>query len=169
MMRIHEHDKNIHATFLLLSIILNFAHEDIHLSLIPLHSFEAVVCKTLWPEYEIIQEEESEYAVEMSEDNVRARSFVSRNQTDNTMTSLLEAFEVCIIIVVILSYGCYSEYFFLGVSRCLLKSLICLLYLQQGDSDRKSWASFEERIGMAPEQVLRYFCFLFLYMEYVNI
>ncbi|KAF3436493.1 hypothetical protein FNV43_RR23585 [Rhamnella rubrinervis] len=79
---------------------------------------QKVACKTLWPEYKIIQEEESEYAMEMTEDNVWAGSLVSRNRTDNTMTSLLEAFE--------------------------------------GDDDRKSWASFEERIGMAPEQVLRY-------------
>ncbi|XP_015892022.2 uncharacterized protein LOC107426374 isoform X2 [Ziziphus jujuba] len=80
---------------------------------------QKVACNTLWPEYKIIQEDESAYDTQMSEDNVCGSSLVPRNRTDESiMSSLLEAFE--------------------------------------GDGDRKSWASFEERIGMAPEQILRY-------------
>ncbi|XP_057474564.1 uncharacterized protein LOC130762755 [Actinidia eriantha] len=78
-----------------------------------------VAMKTQWPEYEIINEDESELEIEISEDNRYANSLVSAgSQMDEAMTSLLDNFE--------------------------------------GDGDRKSWASFQECISRAPDQVLRY-------------
>ncbi|XVF06998.1 hypothetical protein REPUB_Repub06bG0099800 [Reevesia pubescens] len=80
---------------------------------------QKVASKSLWPEYEIKNEHESEYDTEMSEDDEHTNnSLIPRNRIDDTMKSLLDNFE--------------------------------------GDSDKKSWASFEERIAKAPEQILRY-------------
>ncbi|KDP33257.1 hypothetical protein JCGZ_13097 [Jatropha curcas] len=67
---------------------------------------------TLWPEYEILNEEESEFDGEMSDSDGHNWS-----KADDTM-KLLESFE--------------------------------------GDSDKKCWVSFQNRITKAPEQVLRY-------------
>ncbi|XP_021889230.1 programmed cell death protein 2 [Carica papaya] len=75
-------------------------------------------CNSLWPEFEMINEDESEYDMEMLEDDGCANSLISRGGVDDTVKSLLDSFE--------------------------------------GDGDRKSWASFQERIAKAPEQVLRY-------------
>lgn len=71
----------------------------------------------LWPQFEIINEDECDY--QQSMDNEFAKSLVSQSQMDDTVSSLLPAFE--------------------------------------GDSDKKTWASFQERISRAPEQVLRYY------------
>ncbi|XWS65178.1 hypothetical protein CRYUN_Cryun05aG0069700 [Craigia yunnanensis] len=80
---------------------------------------QKVASKSLWPEYEMKNEHESEYDSEMSGDDGHTNnSLVSRNRIDNTMKSLLDNFE--------------------------------------GDGDKKSWASFQERIAKPPEQVLRY-------------
>ncbi|KAL5791880.1 hypothetical protein ACOSP7_000474 [Xanthoceras sorbifolium] len=79
---------------------------------------QKVASKSIWPEYEMINEDESEYDTEMSEDNGDTNTLISKTGTDDTMKSLLSNFE--------------------------------------GDDDRKSWASFQERIGKAPEQILRY-------------
>ncbi|KAK2649558.1 hypothetical protein Ddye_017047 [Dipteronia dyeriana] len=79
---------------------------------------QKVASKSLWPEYEMINEDESEYVAEMSEDNGHANSLISKPGKDDTMNSMFSTFE--------------------------------------GDDDRKSWASFQERIGKAPAQVLRY-------------
>ncbi|KAJ6870951.1 hypothetical protein NC652_036579 [Populus alba x Populus x berolinensis] len=76
----------------------------------------------LWTEYEMINDDESEYDAEMSDDNIPTHSLVSRNKMDNTMNSLLDIFE------------CSG----------------------QGNSDKKCWASFQQCIAKAPEQVLRY-------------
>ncbi|GKU86904.1 hypothetical protein SLEP1_g1375 [Rubroshorea leprosula] len=78
-----------------------------------------VASKSLWPEYEIKNEHESESETEMSEDDAQTNnSLVSKSGMDDSMKSLLDSFE--------------------------------------GDCDRKSWASFQERIAKAPEQILRY-------------
>ncbi|KAK4847537.1 hypothetical protein QYF36_003078 [Acer negundo] len=79
---------------------------------------QKVASKSLWPEYEMINEDESEYDTEMSEDNGHANALISKPGKDDTMNSMFSNFE--------------------------------------GDDDRKSWASFQERIGKAPEQVVRY-------------
>uniref|UniRef100_A0A5B6ZFT3 Putative programmed cell death protein 2 isoform X3 n=1 Tax=Davidia involucrata TaxID=16924 RepID=A0A5B6ZFT3_DAVIN len=79
---------------------------------------QKVASKTLWPQYEIINEDESEFDTGMSEDNEYAKALVSGSRMDDTVKSLLDNFE--------------------------------------GDGDKKSWASFQERIARAPEQVLRY-------------
>nr|KJB43023.1 hypothetical protein B456_007G180000 [Gossypium raimondii] len=77
-----------------------------------------VASKSLWPEYEMKNEHESEYDTEMSGDEEHTdNSLIPRNKVDDTMKSLMDTFE--------------------------------------GDGDKKSWASFQERIGKAPEQVLR--------------
>ncbi|KAG6785071.1 hypothetical protein POTOM_010794 [Populus tomentosa] len=47
----------------------------------------------LWPEYEMINDDESEYDAEMSDDNIPTHSLVSRNKMDSTMNSLLDIFE----------------------------------------------------------------------------
>ncbi|KAK6243927.1 hypothetical protein QUC31_010336 [Theobroma cacao] len=80
---------------------------------------QKVASKTLWPEYEIKNEHESDYDTEMSGDDGQTNnSLVSRNRIDDSMKSLMDNFE--------------------------------------GDADKKSWASFQERIANSPEQVLRY-------------
>ncbi|KAJ4727740.1 programmed cell death protein 2 [Melia azedarach] len=79
---------------------------------------QKVASNSLWPEYEMINEDESEYDTEMSEYNGQTNALVSKTRVDDTMKSLLSTFE--------------------------------------GDSDRKSWATFQERIAKAPDQVLRY-------------
>lgn len=50
--------------------------------------------KKLWPEHEIINEEESEYDDEISDDTCNANSLVSSSRVDESMQSLLERFEV---------------------------------------------------------------------------
>ncbi|XP_057508992.1 uncharacterized protein LOC130791736 [Actinidia eriantha] len=77
-----------------------------------------VASNTQWPEYEIINEDECEVDMEISEDNMYANSLTSAgSQMDEATKSVLDNFE---------------------------------------DGDRKSWASFQERISRAPDQVLRY-------------
>ncbi|CAK7348356.1 unnamed protein product [Dovyalis caffra] len=83
-----------------------------------LHDSSSIASNTLWPEYEMINDDESEYDAEMFDDIISTHSLVSRNKMDDTMNSLLDSFE--------------------------------------GNSDRKCWASFQQRIAKAPEQVLRY-------------
>lgn len=77
-----------------------------------------VASNSLWPEYEMINEDESEYDTEMSEVNGQTNALVSKTGVDDKMKSLLDSFE--------------------------------------GDGDRRSWATFQERLAKAPEQVLRY-------------
>ncbi|KAJ4968703.1 hypothetical protein NE237_015404 [Protea cynaroides] len=79
---------------------------------------DKVANKSLWPEYEIINEDEDSFNTETSEGNNYSNSVVSKGQLDETMKSLLDNFE--------------------------------------GNDDQKCWASFQERIAKAPEQVLRY-------------
>ncbi|KAK7306429.1 hypothetical protein VNO77_44368 [Canavalia gladiata] len=47
----------------------------------------------VWPEFEIIIEDESDYMQDMSEDNTFANSLISRNRTDDTMNQLLDNFQ----------------------------------------------------------------------------
>nr|XP_010918797.1 programmed cell death protein 2 isoform X1 [Elaeis guineensis]XP_010918798.1 programmed cell death protein 2 isoform X1 [Elaeis guineensis]XP_010918799.1 programmed cell death protein 2 isoform X1 [Elaeis guineensis] len=76
-------------------------------------------CSTLWPEYEIVIEDELAFDTEMCEDNSCATALVSKHdKIDETFQLLSDKFEA--------------------------------------DDNKKSWASFEERIAKAPEQVLRY-------------
>ncbi|KAG9444690.1 hypothetical protein H6P81_016030 [Aristolochia fimbriata] len=77
-----------------------------------------VACNTLWPEFEIVNEEESSHDADEPEAGNSATSLLSKGHVDETMNSLMDKFE--------------------------------------GSDDRKSWASFQERIGKAPQQVLRY-------------
>ncbi|KAJ6812599.1 programmed cell death protein 2 [Iris pallida] len=80
---------------------------------------EKVACKTLYPEFEVIIEEECEYDTEPTGDQSCTTSLVSvHDKSDETFQLLSDKFE--------------------------------------GDIDKKSWVSFEERISKAPEQVLRY-------------
>ncbi|KAK7341801.1 hypothetical protein VNO80_24740 [Phaseolus coccineus] len=84
-------------------------------------SFESrkVGSKNLWPEFEIIIEDESEDNRDTSEENTLSNSLISRTRADDTMNSIFDNF--------------------------------------QRDADKKSWASFQECIDKAPEQVLRYY------------
>ncbi|KAK3009280.1 hypothetical protein RJ639_014323 [Escallonia herrerae] len=77
-----------------------------------------VASSMLWQEFEIINEDESEFDLEMSDNDGYANSLVSQSQMDESVKSMLHSFE--------------------------------------GDDDKKSWASFQERISRVPEQVLRY-------------
>ncbi|KAK9099365.1 hypothetical protein Syun_026410 [Stephania yunnanensis] len=71
----------------------------------------------MWPEFEIICDDEPEFDTEASNCSY-SNSLVSKDQMDGTMNSLMSSFE--------------------------------------GDTDKRSWASFQERISRAPEQVIRY-------------
>lgn len=86
------------------------------------HKESAPVSNTLWPEYEIIDEDEvkdeGKDDDENSNDNEPASSLISRNRTEG-------------------SYGKWMKHF-------------------PGNGDNRSWASFQERISRAPEQILRY-------------
>lgn len=75
-----------------------------------------VASNTIWPEYDIVQDYESEF--DKSIDDMHDSSMVSVRRMDEPVNSLMDTFE--------------------------------------GDSDKKSWASFQERITRDPEQVLRY-------------
>ncbi|KAK4406976.1 Programmed cell death protein 2-like [Sesamum angolense] len=73
---------------------------------------------SLWPEYEITNEDEGEPDEEMTNDDGSASSLISRSRTDG-------------------SFGKLQTYF-------------------KGNGENRSWASFQERISLAPDQVLRY-------------
>ncbi|XP_061356084.1 uncharacterized protein LOC133300540 isoform X2 [Gastrolobium bilobum] len=47
----------------------------------------------VWPEFEIIIEDESEYNKDKTDDNTLANSLISRNAIDDTMNSLLDNFQ----------------------------------------------------------------------------
>lgn len=51
----------------------------------------------MWPEFEVIIEDDSEDNADMSESNALANSLVSKNKTDGTMNSLLENFQVLLL------------------------------------------------------------------------
>lgn len=82
----------------------------------PSNEILEVASKTLWPEYEITIEDESEFITSDTDEN--SDSLISRQQMDETVNSLMDSFE--------------------------------------GDDDKRSWATFEEHLAKAPEQVLRY-------------
>ncbi|GAY41015.1 hypothetical protein CUMW_056160 [Citrus unshiu] len=102
------------STFLLHHLILTLQI----LEPLQVKDIDAIASNSLWPEYEMINEDESEYDTEMSEVNGQTNALVSKTGVDDTMKSLLDSFE--------------------------------------GDSDRRSWATFQEHLAKAPEQVLRY-------------
>ncbi|WOK91336.1 programmed cell death protein 2 [Canna indica] len=88
-------------------------------SSVKLPNIDKVACSTLWPEYEIIIEDECAFDMEASEDNSCATSLVPKHtKTDDTYQHLLGEFEA--------------------------------------DENKRSWASFQERISKCPNQVLRY-------------
>ncbi|RWW34409.1 hypothetical protein GW17_00000821 [Ensete ventricosum] len=78
-----------------------------------------VACSTLWPEYEIIIEDECAFDTEAFEDNNCATSLVPKNmKTDDSYQFMLDKIEA--------------------------------------DENKRTWASFQERIAKCPKQVLRY-------------
>lgn len=78
-----------------------------------------VACCTLWPEYEIVIEDEWVSDSEMTEDNSSGTSLACKqDDQDEVFEALNDKFEA--------------------------------------DDDKKAWASFQERIAKAPNQVLRY-------------
>ncbi|KAI3993687.1 hypothetical protein MKX01_002700 [Papaver californicum] len=82
-------------------------------------SNQVVASNSLWPEFEIFNEDEAdyEYDTEISENNYSS-SLVVKEQKDASVEAMMGDFE--------------------------------------GDDDRRSWTSFQVRVGKAPEQVLRY-------------
>ncbi|KAL0435925.1 UNVERIFIED_CONTAM: hypothetical protein Sradi_0300400 [Sesamum radiatum] len=78
---------------------------------------ESAASHTLWPEYEIANEDEGELDEEMTNDDGSASSLISRSRTDGY-------------------FGKLQTYF-------------------KGNGENRSWASFQERISLAPDQVLR--------------
>ena len=101
-----------------------------------------VASNTLWPEYEIINEDECEFDMEMSGANGYSSSMVSNDRSDETFKALLKHFEVRILVTMIsgVMIICFKPYMQFGV---------------QADDDKKSWTSFQECLSKAPEQVLR--------------
>ncbi|XP_074567429.1 uncharacterized protein LOC141824092 [Curcuma longa] len=82
-------------------------------------SRDKVACSSLWPEYEILIEDECAYDVEASEGaSYETSSLVTQHVTDDTYQFLSDKFEA--------------------------------------DDNKRSWASFQERISKCPSQVLRY-------------
>ncbi|KAL2556626.1 zinc finger (MYND type) family protein/programmed cell death 2 C-terminal domain-containing protein [Forsythia ovata] len=83
-----------------------------------LETSESAASNSLWPQYEITNEDECEFENEMSNDDEYSKALVSGSRVDESVRSLMDDFA--------------------------------------GDDDKRSWASFQERISRAPEQVLRY-------------
>lgn len=52
-----------------------------------------VASNHVWPEFEIINEDESEYDTELSDDNVDAKSLVCKGKDDNIYTSMMDTFK----------------------------------------------------------------------------
>ncbi|KAL0389672.1 UNVERIFIED_CONTAM: Programmed cell death protein 2-like [Sesamum calycinum] len=80
--------------------------------------WQTAASNSLWPEYEITNEDEGEPDEEMTNDDGSASSLISRSRMDG-------------------SFGKLQTYF-------------------KGNGENRSWASFQERISLAPDQVLRY-------------
>lgn len=60
-------------------------------------SIASAACSNLWPEYEIVIEDELAFDTEISEDNSCATALVSKhNKIDETFQLLSDKFEVCI-------------------------------------------------------------------------
>lgn len=59
-----------------------------------------VASNSLWPEYEMINEDESDYDTEMSEVNGQTNALVSKTGVDDTMKSLLDSFEVLTVLLI---------------------------------------------------------------------
>lgn len=99
-------------------------HSDDHVSILGNGKGKSLVkdkaaCRTLWPEHEIVIEDECSFVSEVSEDIACTTSLVPvQNKTDEAFQSLSDKFEA--------------------------------------DNDKENWASFQQRIDKAPEQVLRY-------------
>lgn len=55
---------------------------------------QTVASNSLWPEYQIVIEEESDYDTEISEDNEHAGSLILKAGMDDTMKLLMNNFEV---------------------------------------------------------------------------
>ncbi|KAL5983652.1 hypothetical protein ACLOJK_017742 [Asimina triloba] len=96
---------------------------------------------TQWPEFEIVSEDECTIDAEESEPNDQATCIVSKDRDD--FKSLLDNFEVKF----------YKSMIMLPNAQFSSASFESAM---QGNDDKKRWASFQERIGRAPEQVLRY-------------
>lgn len=54
----------------------------------------AVASKTLWKEFVLINEDESEYDTEMSENDEIAKPLVSKREVDDQLKSLMNDYEV---------------------------------------------------------------------------
>lgn len=61
-------------------------------------NLQTVASNTLWPQYEIVNEDEPEVDTEMSDNNGYANALVSGSQVDDGVKSLLESFEVWILV-----------------------------------------------------------------------
>lgn len=55
---------------------------------------QTVASHTFWPQYEIVNEDESEVDMEMSDNSGCANALVSGSQVDEGIKSLLDGFEV---------------------------------------------------------------------------
>ncbi|KAL3644746.1 hypothetical protein CASFOL_009926 [Castilleja foliolosa] len=78
----------------------------------------AAATSSLWPEYEITNEEECDFEDDVPDDNESSNALVSKSRADG-------------------SFGQLETYL-------------------KGQGDNRSWASFQERISLAPKQILRY-------------
>lgn len=67
---------------------------------------------------------------------------ISSSRVDESIESLIDSFEVCKALLMIDGYTDDNFQAYVIVST-------------QGEDDKKSWASFQERISRTPEQVLR--------------
>ncbi|KAF4385337.1 hypothetical protein G4B88_026620 [Cannabis sativa] len=106
----------------------------------------SIACTTLWPELEVIQEDEDEFDTRIPDENGAVSTLLPRNRTDDTIMSLMKEFEV---------RNAFARQNRILPPQILYLFLTCFV-TEQGDDERKSWLSFEERIAWAPEQVIRY-------------
>jgi len=59
-----------------------------------------VACNSLWPEYEITCEDESEVDTSIFEADGNSNSLITRQQMDETVESLIDNFEVVMYITI---------------------------------------------------------------------
>lgn len=76
--------------------VITYVNEfSLHILSVTLVSFiDTVSSKTLWPEYEIVSEDECSFDTEASEASDDKSSLVSKAEVDETFKSLLDKFEV---------------------------------------------------------------------------
>ncbi|WCJ34691.1 Programmed cell death protein 2 [Euphorbia peplus] len=94
-------------------------------------------CKTLWPEYEVINEDESEFDDEISDNGGHDSSLVPRNKVDDTM-KLMDSFE-----------GDGDKKCWTSFQSCIAKAPDQVLRYCRSDNAKPIWPSTSGQLSTA--------------------